>query len=73
LKSGERVVGYVYNRQFVDPKLREAPFLEMFLAESGERRKFSLDGIDAVALTGQDYAAPDAVSEEQATPEFPNP
>jgi len=72
LKSGERVVGYVYNRQFVDPKLREAPFLEMFLAGSGERRKFSLEGIDAVALTGQDYAAPDAASEEQAPPEFPN-
>jgi hypothetical protein len=72
LKSGERVVGYVYNRQFIDPKLREAPFLEMFLAGSGERRKFSLEGIDAVALTGQDYAAPDATSEEQATPEFPN-
>jgi hypothetical protein len=73
LKSGERVVGYVYNRRFVDPQLREAPFLEMFLAGSGEPRKFSLDGIDAVALTGKDYAAPDAASEAQATPEFPNP
>jgi hypothetical protein len=73
LKSGERVVGYMYNRQFVHPQLREPPFLEMFLAGSGERRKFSLDGIDAVALTGKDYAAADASSEAQAAPESPNP
>jgi hypothetical protein len=73
LKSGERVSGYVYNRQFAHPKLREPPFIEVFLAGSGERRKFSLDGIDAVALTGKDYAAADASSEEREAPASPNP
>jgi len=73
LKSGERVVGYVYNRQFAHPKLPEPPFIEMFLAGSGERRKFTLDGIDAVALTGKDYAAADASSEDRAAPASPHP
>jgi hypothetical protein len=72
LKSGERVVGYVYNRQFAHPKLPEPPFIEMFLAGSGERRKFTLDGIDTVALTGKDYAAADASSEDREAPS-PNP
>jgi hypothetical protein len=73
LKSGERVVGYVYNRQFAQPKLREPPFIEMFLAGSGDSRKFSIDGIHAVELTGKDYAAADSASQEIAAPECPNP
>ena len=73
LKSGERVVGYVYNHQFAHPKLREPPFLEIFLAGSGEQRKLSLDSIDAVELTGRDYAAGDTSTEERAAPEASNP
>jgi hypothetical protein len=72
LKSGERVLGYVYNRQFAHPRLREPPFIEMFLVGSGERRKFSLDVIYAVELTGKDYAAADSSSDERATPASPN-
>ena len=72
LKSGERVVGYVYNRQVAHPKLRERPFLEMFLAGSGEGRKMSLDDIHAIELTGTDYAAADSSSEDRTTPESPN-
>jgi hypothetical protein len=72
LKSGERVVGYVYNRQFTHPKLREPPFIEMFLAGSGECRKFSIDVIHAVELTGKDYAAADSSSEDMPAPESPN-
>ena len=73
LKSGERMVGYVYNRQFAHPKLREAPFIEMFLAGSGESRKFSIDVIAAIELTGKDYAAADSSSQQRTAPESPNP
>jgi hypothetical protein len=73
LKDGERVVGYVYNRQFAHPRLREAPFIEIFLTGSGERRRFAIDAIHAVELTGKDYAATGSVSQEMAAPESPPP
>jgi hypothetical protein len=73
LKSGERVVGYVYNRQFAHPKLQEASFIEVFLAGSGERRKFAIDTIQAVELTGKDYAATGPSSHDPATSESPDP
>lgn len=73
LKSGETVVGYVYNRQFAHPKLGEPPYIEMFLAGSGERQKLALDGIHAVELTGKDHAAADTSFEGEAAPPSPNP
>lgn len=73
LKDGKRVVGYVYNRQFAHPKLREAPFIEIFLAGSGESRKFAIDAIHTIELTGKDYAAIGSASQEMAAPESPHP
>jgi hypothetical protein len=73
LKDGKRVVGYVYNRQFAHPKLREAPFIEIFLAGSGESRKFAIDAIHTIELTGKDYAAIGSASQEMAAPESPYP
>jgi hypothetical protein len=72
LTNGERVLGYVYNHQFAHQKLPEPPFIEVFLAGSGERQKFTLDGIDAVALTGKDYAAVEPSSAAREAPEFPH-
>jgi hypothetical protein len=57
LKSGDRLVGYVYNRQFAHPKLRGAPCIEVFLAGSGDSRTFAIDDIRAVELTGKNHAA----------------
>jgi len=73
LKDGERVVGYVYNRQFAHPKLPEAPFIEIFLAGSGERRKFAVDALHDIELTGKNYAATNAASQQMAAPESPHP
>ena len=56
-KTGESVEGFVFNRQFAHPKLSEEPFIEVFLAGSGERRKYAIATIQSVALTGKDYAA----------------
>jgi hypothetical protein len=73
LEDGERVVGYVYNRQFAHPKLLGLPFIEIFLAGSGERRKFAIDTIHTIELTGKDYAATGSASQEMAAPESPPP
>jgi hypothetical protein len=73
LKDGERVVGYVYNRQFAHPKLREAPFIEIFLAGSGGRRKFTVEAIHAIELAGKDYAATGSASQAMAAPESSPP
>jgi hypothetical protein len=56
-KTGEIVAGYMFNRQFAHPKLTEEPFIEVFLAGSGERRTYAIATIQSVALTGKDYAA----------------
>jgi hypothetical protein len=73
LADGERVVGYVYNRQFAHAKLLEPPFIEIFLAGSGERRKLAIDAIHTIELTGKDYAATGSASQEMAAPEYPHP
>jgi hypothetical protein len=56
-KTGDIVEGYVFNRQFAHPKCSEEPFIEVFLAGSGERRKYAIAAMQSVALTGKDYAA----------------
>jgi hypothetical protein len=67
LQNGERLVGYVYNRQFAHPKLQEPPFIEIFLAGSGDRQKLAIEAIRSVGLTGKNYA--DTHSPSQATAE----
>ena len=73
LKHGERVVGYVYNRQFVDPKLQEPAFIEIFLAGSGDSQKLAIEAIHAVELTGKNYAATDSPSHATAGTEPAHP
>jgi hypothetical protein len=72
LKNGERVVGYVYNRQFAHPKLQEAPFLEVFLAGSGKSHKIAIEAIHVVELTGKDHAASDSPHDAAAEPPDPS-
>jgi hypothetical protein len=71
LKNSERVVGYVYNRQFAHPKLHEAPFLEVFLAGSGNSHKIAIEAIRAVELTGKDHAASGSLHDTSAEPPDP--
>ncbi len=73
LKTGGRVVGYVYNRQFAHPKQQEASFIEVFLAGSGNSQKLGLDTIQKIELTGKNYAATDSSSHEAAEAETANP
>ncbi len=55
LTSGERVDGYLFNRELdAHPKLG-APFVELFLTAGGQAR-YPLSEIEAVELTGKDHA-----------------
>ena len=56
-KTGDAAEGFVFNRQFASPQLKEDPFIEVFLKGSGERKKYSLASIESIALTGEDCAA----------------
>ena len=56
-KNGETVEGYLFNRQFANPLLKEEPFVEMFLKSNSERKKYRISEIAALTLTGEDCAA----------------
>ncbi len=57
LKDGGRVEGYLFNRQYDDPRLPEDNFIELVLKGSGERKKYAISSVASVALTGEDCAA----------------
>lgn len=62
-KSGDVVEGFLFNRQFQDPKLSEDNFVEMFLKGSGDPKKYKIEAIESVALTGEDFAAGNSYEE----------
>ena len=56
-KEGGSVEGFIFNRQFLDPRLAEDNFIEVFLKGSAEKKKYSILDIESVAITGEDFAA----------------
>ena len=57
LKSGESFVGYVFNREFANPRAKEQNFIEVIPKDSEERRRIPLAALARVELTGKDHAA----------------
>jgi len=57
LKSGQSVEGFVFNRQFANPKLPQDNFVELYLKGSAEHRLLKIAEIESIALTGEDFAA----------------
>jgi hypothetical protein len=57
LKNGTSVEGFLFNRQKASPKLKEPPFIELYLKGTSEHRKITFADVAAVALTGEDTAA----------------
>lgn len=56
LKSGEQVVGYLFNRELAPhPKVAGEPFVELYLAD-GSRVRHPVARVEAIALTGKDHA-----------------
>jgi len=55
-KSGEKIEGFIANRQFPNPKLKEDNFIEVHLKGSGEVRRYPIPSVLSVELTGKDWA-----------------
>jgi hypothetical protein len=53
LHDGKTVEGYLYNRVLTS----ERPFVELFLAGTGDPHKLWIEEIQSVALTGKDEAS----------------
>ena len=56
LKGGETVEGFIFNRQFKNPKMKKDNFIEVVLKGSGDRRDLDIASVESVALTGEDFA-----------------
>jgi len=57
MKDGSSVEGFIFNRQFANPKLERDNFIEVTLKGSGDTKTFDISAVESVALTGQDCAA----------------
>ena len=57
LKGGKAVEGFIFNRQFADPALKRAPFVEVILKGSGDKAEFEIASLESVELTGENCAA----------------
>jgi hypothetical protein len=56
-KDGSSIEGFVFNRQYASPLLKEPPFIELFPKGSDERMRFPMESIRSIELTGADAAA----------------
>ena len=56
--SGEAVEGFVFNREFTNPLMKEDNFVEVFLKGGVEKRRYPISSIRSIALTGEDCAVP---------------
>ncbi len=56
LSNGETLEGFVYNRQFKNPLLKEEPFIEVFPKGSDASKKLAISSIQSIELTGQNFA-----------------
>ncbi|MBI4211580.1 MAG: hypothetical protein HY540_02985 [Deltaproteobacteria bacterium] len=56
-KHGNPVEGFLYNREFTNPKIPENNFIDVFLKGSGEPVRYKINDLQSVALTGEDLAA----------------
>ena len=57
LKSGESFVGYVFNREYANPRAKEQNYIDVIPKDSEERRRIPIAQVAKVELAGQDYAA----------------
>ena len=56
-KDGRSLEGYLFNREFKNPKLKEDYFIDLFQKGSGERKRCSIGDLETVIPSGEDCAA----------------
>ena len=57
LNDGATVEGFLFNREFANPRLREDHFVELILKGSGDSKRFPMSALRSIELTGEDCAA----------------
>ncbi|HVE13361.1 MAG TPA: hypothetical protein VNI01_08215 [Elusimicrobiota bacterium] len=57
LKDGRVVVGFLYNREFANPKLATDHYIDVMVKDSDANERYPMADVAAIALTGTDYAA----------------
>lgn len=57
LNNGTAVEGFLYNRQYEDPRHPEGSYVELVVKNKDENRRFPIADIRHIALTGEDPAA----------------
>jgi hypothetical protein len=53
LKDGSAVEGFLYNREFENPRMAEDCFVEIIPKNTEERRRLKIADIAGVTLTGE--------------------
>ncbi len=56
LKDGKTVEGFIFNRQFKNPKLKRDNFIEVVLKGSGDKAEIDIGTVLSVEITGEDCA-----------------
>lgn len=58
LAGGEAFEAFLFNRELAHPRLKEAPYVDVFRAgRAGTPERIRLDQLASVSLTGKDHAA----------------
>lgn len=57
LKGGQSFVGYIFNREFANPKASEQHYIDVIPKDSDERRRIPISLLERIDITGKDYAA----------------
>ena len=66
LRDGSAVEGFVYNREFENPRAAETFYLDVCLKDQDARKRFPLDSISSIELTGEDCAAGKSYADHSA-------
>lgn len=57
LASGGSVTGFLFNREYENPRIEQDFFIDLMVKDSGERRRYPMAEVVSIALTGEDHAA----------------
>ncbi len=57
LLDGRTVEGFVFNREFQNPRLSKDMFVEIFRADNGQAETLRIQDLKSIDVTGEDCAA----------------
>lgn len=66
LKDGTLVEGFLFNRQYTNPKLSQDNFIDIILKNKDRKLRLPVTRVLSIALTGEDCAAGKSYADYQA-------